>query len=678
MRMSERQPKRNDAVKWFLTELICCFLVLITVSACDPSPIDSKNRRVELAKENKGDIVVGVAWAFKNDAFVKGAQLAVEEENSHAEGLFKKRKFKLVQRDDTYRKSKNGSIVLERNRERAVVTGVAHAFVADPSVIAVIGHRSSLAAIPASITYQHHGVVFLAPTATNLELTNHQFEYVFRLIPSNEQIGKQLVKFCVNAGYKSMAVLYARDTYAEESSKAFMGNTVAYEGNTRVELINIVFARSFFASKGEFSAILADLKEIEQSIDAIFVATTADSAGKLIKQIRGMAIQLPIVGVDAMHSKELWSSSGGKAQGTVVPAVLDDEKEQEFFQKYNAHYPDEQPDYRAILGYDAIHLLARAMKKANTTVPITIATAIRYMPPLQGVIGRYKFDQYGNLVGRDLYFKALCNGEFKMIQMDAGGKYKIENCESPMTGGGIQDKDNDGIPDKGDVCPDNTAEEISESVFQEGSKKGCPIDTDGDGVSDYLDKCQTVSQLENLKGVDEKGCPVDLDQDGMPDYEDECLQTPVDIEVNNQGCPLVEELGTYKLFSSTETLFSGNTLTEQGKKTLEEMYTEHFDNKIPKDYVGKIEIVGYTDNRGSEEYNLKVSEARAKYVADYFIAKGIGTGKITVRGNGKEQPVKTNETDEGRASNRRVEIKVSVLKKKKIVDKEEKIPEPVP
>ncbi len=73
----------------------------------------------------------------------------------------------------------------------------------------------------------------------------------------------------------------------------------------------------------------------------------------------------------------------------------------------------------------------------------------------------------------------------------------------------------------------------------------------------------------------------------------------------------------------------------------------------------KIEISGFTDNKGSADYNQKLSESRAKSVVDYLIAHGIPSGRLTYKGYGKDNPIATNETDEGRQQNRRTEFKIT-------------------
>jgi OOP family OmpA-OmpF porin len=71
----------------------------------------------------------------------------------------------------------------------------------------------------------------------------------------------------------------------------------------------------------------------------------------------------------------------------------------------------------------------------------------------------------------------------------------------------------------------------------------------------------------------------------------------------------------------------------------------------------RIEIQGHTDNTGSPAYNKELSEKRANAVREYLIAQGIGAAKISIQGLGETQPVASNDTEEGRAQNRRVEIK---------------------
>jgi outer membrane protein OmpA-like peptidoglycan-associated protein len=70
-------------------------------------------------------------------------------------------------------------------------------------------------------------------------------------------------------------------------------------------------------------------------------------------------------------------------------------------------------------------------------------------------------------------------------------------------------------------------------------------------------------------------------------------------------------------------------------------------------------VIGHTDNRGSDEYNYDLSRRRAAAVADELISDGVSPSRIGTRGEGESRPVATNDTPEGRAMNRRVEINVT-------------------
>jgi outer membrane protein OmpA-like peptidoglycan-associated protein len=72
----------------------------------------------------------------------------------------------------------------------------------------------------------------------------------------------------------------------------------------------------------------------------------------------------------------------------------------------------------------------------------------------------------------------------------------------------------------------------------------------------------------------------------------------------------------------------------------------------------RIEIGGHTDNIGGDAYNQKLSEARAKSVVDYLISKGIDATRLTFKGYGATMPIEENDTEAGRAKNRRTEVKV--------------------
>jgi outer membrane protein OmpA-like peptidoglycan-associated protein len=214
------------------------------------------------------------------------------------------------------------------------------------------------------------------------------------------------------------------------------------------------------------------------------------------------------------------------------------------------------------------------------------------------------------------------------------------------------DSDNDGVPDGIDKCANTPAGAKVDAT-------GCPVDSDNDGVPDGLDQCPNTPPGTQ---VDVRGCSADSDNDGVADDKDQCPNTPQNVKVDNVGCPI--EL------SERET-----ELLDKGRITTREIHfvTAKWDilpeSQPVLDDIGKIliqwprlriEIGGHTDARGSDAYNLDLSQKRADAVLAYLESHfpQINKDQYTAKGYGERFPVASNKTVEGMAKNRRVEFKV--------------------
>jgi len=200
------------------------------------------------------------------------------------------------------------------------------------------------------------------------------------------------------------------------------------------------------------------------------------------------------------------------------------------------------------------------------------------------------------------------------------------------------DSDGDGVFDDRDQCP-GTARGVRVDA------KGCPlvVDSDGDGVPNSADRCPNTPA--NV-AVDASGCPLDRDGDGVADYLDQCPNTPRGSTVDAKGCPL-------KIVVKDLNFASGSAvLTAESRAILDDVANGIKGNPAVKE----ITVTGYTDSQGAAAYNKTLSERRAKSVADYLKNQGLGGLTINAVGMGEENPVASNDTPEGRADNRRVEI----------------------
>jgi len=76
-------------------------------------------------------------------------------------------------------------------------------------------------------------------------------------------------------------------------------------------------------------------------------------------------------------------------------------------------------------------------------------------------------------------------------------------------------------------------------------------------------------------------------------------------------------------------------------------------------HIKKVSIEGHTDDQGTDAYNKKLSDQRAKSVLDYLVGKGIEAGRLTSKGHGESKPIASNDTEEGKEQNRRVEFLIT-------------------
>jgi outer membrane protein OmpA-like peptidoglycan-associated protein len=246
------------------------------------------------------------------------------------------------------------------------------------------------------------------------------------------------------------------------------------------------------------------------------------------------------------------------------------------------------------------------------------------------------------------------------------------------------DSDNDGVADGIDQCPNTPAGARVDA-------RGCPTDADGDGVPDGIDQC---ADTPSGASVDARGCPKDSDSDGVPDGVDQCADTPSGTQVDARGCPVVTDAdndgvpddkdlcpftpanarvdkdGCPIELSERETeLLDKGRITERNIN-FETAKWDILPESFPVlDEIGniliqwprlRIEIGGHADHRGSDAYNLDLSEKRANAVLEYLVGKypQITRDQYTAKGYGERVPVASNATVEGMAKNRRVEFKV--------------------
>lgn len=283
----------------------------------------------------------------------------------------------------------------------------------------------------------------------------------------------------------------------------------------------------------------------------------------------------------------------------------------------------------------------------------------------------------------------------------------------------LQDKDNDGIADNLDACPDvkgepspdpskdgcPPADRDGDSILDaedacpqfkgprnlDVTKNGCPDDTDGDGIHDGLDACVNVSGIAN-NNPKKNGCPLDSDDDGIADTSDACpseagsassdpkyngcVADPdgdgiqfgadacpkekgsADPDPKQNGCPKFVRVTKDEIVTSKpiEFVTYGKNRFETVSPISDDVLKEVRDAIEQNPNIEQVEVQGHTDDSGNEQFNLNLSQKRADTVRDWLIAAGVPAQKLVAKGYGFEKPLADNRIRTGRQKNRRVQF----------------------
>lgn len=384
----ERRPARASRT--------LALLAALAVLGCQASVED----RDSIA-ENSEDIVVGVAWPWEARSemqFGDGLDMALQEINST--GGIRGRPLRLLRVDD--QESVNeGRLVAQR-------------LVDNPEVMAVIGHLQSHVTVPAAAIYDAGGLLLLSPASTSAELTSQSFSRVFRATFTNQAVGRQMADYTIQQGYRNVAIYYVRSIYGRALANAFEERLAS---SSAVSMV----ARDSYDPNQEIGAgtvrpILERWRNLD--VDAVFLAGTVPSAGRIVAELRNAGFEAPIIGGDSLSSPGFIQLGGDATEGAVVacffhPNAVRPEAVR-FVEAFKAHYGSE-PDAAAALAYDALSVLAEAMRNAPTPKPDDVAVALRTLESWRGVTGDFAFDDEGNLVGRRAMKAVVHDGRFEFL-----------------------------------------------------------------------------------------------------------------------------------------------------------------------------------------------------------------------------------------------------------------------
>ncbi|MDO9022673.1 MAG: OmpA family protein [Deltaproteobacteria bacterium] len=222
------------------------------------------------------------------------------------------------------------------------------------------------------------------------------------------------------------------------------------------------------------------------------------------------------------------------------------------------------------------------------------------------------------------------------------------------------DNDRDGIPDVRDRCP-NDAEDRDGVLDDDGC---ADPDNDGDGVLDDADRCPLEPEDQD-RFQNEDGCPEpDNDRDEVLDVRDACPDEPEDRDgyQDEDGCPEPGPEAVVVTRTDSRLLINQRIFFDFDSDTIRNVSFPVLDevaNTIRRNPdILRMRVEGYTDDRGTPEYNLDLSYRRARSVVDYLVARGVDRARLDFAGYGREHSVADNGTPDGQSLNRRVEFTI--------------------
>jgi branched-chain amino acid transport system substrate-binding protein len=261
----------------------------------------------------------------------------------------------------------------------------------DDGVVAVVGDINSGVSIPAARIYSEANVTQISQGSTNPAFTQQGYKTTYRLVATDALQGPALARYAIGS-------LHAKRIAVIDDSTAYgQGLANAFEEAAKAAGAVVVTHEATNDKATDFRAILTKIKGLQP--DVIMYGGSDATAGPLAKQAANLGMKARVLGGDGACTDKMIALAGDAIDNVVCSeaglALSRMPKGAAFDQRYVARYKV-QIDAYAPFAYDAVYVIADAMKRANSTDRAKILAA---MPATQydGVIGKIAFDSHGDL-----------------------------------------------------------------------------------------------------------------------------------------------------------------------------------------------------------------------------------------------------------------------------------------
>jgi branched-chain amino acid transport system substrate-binding protein len=290
----------------------------------------------------------------------------------------------------------------EPNKAATVVTKLINL----DKVQALIGEVASSNTLAAAPKAQEAKVPMISPSSTNATVTQVG-DYIFRVCFIDPFQGEVMAKFSANnLKAKKAAILYDFNSdYSRGLYQVFKRSFINFGGQ-------VVSEQSYTQGDRDFSGQLTAIRAANP--DVIYVPGYYGEVGVISNQTKQLGIKAPLLGGDGWDAPQLWQLGGASLNGNYISNHYSVDDPSPAIQKFVADYKGRYnvlPDALAALGYDAMKVLADAIKRAGTTENTKLRDAIAQTKDFPGVTGQITIDKDRNAVKPAVVLK-LQDGKF--------------------------------------------------------------------------------------------------------------------------------------------------------------------------------------------------------------------------------------------------------------------------
>lgn len=307
-----------------------------------------------------------------------GARLAVEEINEKGLVVGGKRVTLVLDAEDDAGDPRQATQVAQK--------------LVDDKVVAIVGHMNSGTTIPASRIYSDAGIVQVSPSATNPAYTQQGFKTAYRVVATDAQQGPAL------ADYATRTLKVRTVAIVDDATAYGQGLANEFEKRAKADGLSVVSHDASNDKATDFRAILTKIKGAHP--DVIMYGGLDATGGPFAKQAKQLGMTQKILAGDGLCADDL-SKLAGDAADDVICSIAGSPLEKmpkgpAFMQRYEKRFGT-HPVLNSPFAYDAVYVVAEAMKRAGSTAPDKILAA---MPATnyEGVLGQTQFDSKGDLV----------------------------------------------------------------------------------------------------------------------------------------------------------------------------------------------------------------------------------------------------------------------------------------